>query len=195
MTTRRSFLPATTSAILLAAVTLTPAAAVGPTPVRGGQHCVERLEHIDQSTSAARIASEVCYASFRDAIFVATEGRTVIPEGVGPAELTQAMLPPAGVTTTVVIGVDYDNWHYDDSAGTKIWEASSGCSASLAWFVDDVGSTWANRISSAKAYNNCNRYEHYELKNRQGSLIPCTPNCYEMGIMNDKTNSLWWKAS
>lgn len=195
MNTRRPSLAATFSALLLAAVTIVPASAASPIPVKGGQHCVVRLERPDQPNSAARIASEVCYGSFRDAVFVATEGRTVLPEGVGPADLTQAMLPPAGATTTVVIGVDYDNWHYDDSAGTRIWEASSGCSSSLAWFVDDVGSTWANRISSAKAYNNCNRYEHYELKNRQGSLIPCTPNCYEMGIMNDKTNSLWWKVS
>jgi len=191
----RFLLLAAGSAALLATSTVAAAAERDATPSEGERHCVVRLERIEPTSSAGRIAGERCYATFRDAIFAATQGKTVLPVDIGPAELTQSMLPPAGVTATVVIGIDFDNWHYDDSAGTKIWEASSGCSPSLGWFVENVGSAWNDRISSAKAYNSCNRYEHYELYNRQGSLIPCLPNCYEMGIMNDKTSSLWWKYS
>lgn len=35
----------------------------------------------------------------------------------------------------------------------------------------------------------------YDQPNRVGVLIACTPYCPSMGIMNDRTTSLWWKYS
>lgn len=103
------------------------------------------------------------------------------------------MLPPPGTESTVVIGVDYDTWHYIDVPSPKIWEAGTGCDPGHWWVMPNIGGQWNDRISSAKGYSGCVQFRHFEDENYAGALRNCTPNCYYIGdAMNDRTTSLQW---
>lgn len=87
-------------------------------PISGsGNHCVAHLEHLTPGGPEARVTSETCFKTFSEAILFATDGRTVLPEGAEPADLTDEMLPSTedvGTLSTWVLGVDFDRWHYDN---------------------------------------------------------------------------------
>jgi hypothetical protein len=178
--------------MILASVVLAPAASAAErrSESRAG-HCVARLSEPDRLTGASEVTSLTCFRSFAAAIRHATGGRVVLAETARPADVTDAMLAPAGPEATVVIGID---WEHTNQGGLgRIWEASGGCAVGQAWIVNQIEAAWDNRISSGKGYNNCNRFEHYDNPNRTGALIACTDYCATMGIMNDKSSSLWWK--
>jgi hypothetical protein len=170
------------------------ATSVQEPPARSGtgDNCVVLLEHVTPSGPEARIVSETCFVTFSDAIRHATGGKTILPADARPGDFTQEMLPE-GPTSTVVLGIDYDAFHYDETAGARIWEASSSCTPSLSWTVWNVGNDWNDRISSAKSYGGCHYFEHWENYYWDGAVRTCTPNCYYIGdAMNDRTSSLRW---
>lgn len=186
-------LVAVAAAAIIGAATTTSALAAGPVPNASGQNCVSLLSAPDRTTGASAVAATTCFQTFADAIRFATKGSIDVPDGLKPSDVTDAFLALAAPSTTVVIGID---WQDIDMGGpSRVWEASSGCSSGLSWIVNQIEPAWDNRVSSGKGDTNCNRYEHYDLPNRTGVLIACTPYCAEMGIMNDRTSSLWFKFS
>lgn len=155
-----------------------------------GAHCVAHLEQLQAGQPQSRIARQVCFNTFAQAISYATHGRTALPSNATPAVLTQAMLPDS-LDSEFVIGIDYEHRDFDtDFGASKVWTASTGCDPGH-WYVlsDLAGTGWNDRISSAKGYSGCIHFRHFENANYGGAVVTCT--CSYIGdAMNDRTSSL-----
>jgi hypothetical protein len=108
---------------LLALATPSSTAAADPSRAyRSGpaEHCVTHIEQVEEGGPAARVISEICFGTFADAISQATDGLMVVAQDARPESLTQSMLSEAGTSSSYVLGIDYDNWHYSQTKGSKI---------------------------------------------------------------------------
>lgn len=166
------------SALVVAAslslLLMTVVAAKSPSyPVSGtGDHCVAHLEYVAPDGPEASITKETCFTSFAEAVRFAT-GRTDIPDGVQPADLTEEMVSPSagrGVETTYLLGIDHESSPY--SGDSKLWQASASC-VGHNWQVSTlVGTGWNERISSAQGWSDCDIFRHWENPGYDGASAP-----------------------
>ena len=153
-----------------------------------GDHCVRHLEYIEPTGPQAYVASETCFSTFAESMRHATGGHTKLNVDAKPNSVTQGDLPAAGTAATIVLGIDWDWVGYKEES--ILWEASTGCDAGHWYVVGYVGNAWNDRIESAKGFNGCVRFRHFEHQNYGGAKIVCTPNCFSMGTMTRETSSL-----
>lgn len=164
-----------------------------------GKHCVAHLEPINPDSDASSTVTELgCFSTFEEAISVATDGAVKLSSDVLPSELTEEMLRARGMGTassSVVIGVDYDDVGFNSWLGTYTWTADQGCTPTLGFAVPSMPSGWDDRVSSARSYSNCYKYYHYEDTNYAGTSITCDMGntCETMGYMNNRTSSERWR--
>ncbi len=166
------------------------------TTIGSGNHCVAKLEHIRPGSDEARVVSETCFPTFVEALREATGGAVNLPittSTYAAMAFVDTVEGPIGAASSFLIGEDWDNSNYDDSAGTKLWEASADCGPGVAWNISSINSDWQNRISSAKGKSSCDRFYHFEDPGYEGAQRNCLPNCATFGAMNDRTRSLQFK--
>ena len=159
-----------------------------------GGHCVAHLEYVTPGGPEASVTKEKCFTSFAEAVRFAT-GRTDIPDGVKPTDLTEEMIrPPAdrGVEATYLLGIDFDASGY--SGESKLWQASASCVGHNWQVYTLVGTGWNDRISSAQGWSECDIFKHWENPGYDGAVRTCSPDCSYIGdAMNDRTSSLQWR--
>lgn len=162
-------------------------------------HCVIFLEPVPQdSDKPSNSSSRGCYESFAEAILVATDGVVKLDDALSPEELTQEMLDAKEMgrgSSSVVIGVDYNNHSFSTGTGSYTYNASGACTPSVGYRQDSMASDWNDAVSSARAYSQCHQFIHYEHVNQSGTSITCDMGntCSNMGIMDNKTSSLRWR--
>lgn len=188
------------AAIAVAAVTLLlgGSSGVGAAPRasvldarRSNSHCVVHLEPtlVIGRTVHASPRTVGCFATFARAVLASTDGVVKLPRGASPLDLTQRMLTTAtrqSPAAEYVLGID---WEHSYKGGVSVQWTAGGTCFGTNWVLSSVGSTWDNRISSAKGYSGCNEYRHYEHANYGGARLDCTDYCATMGLLNDHTSS------
>jgi len=160
------------------------------------KHCV--AESTVYSERDNRLISEpednefVCFSTFSQAIEFATDGRVILPEDATPETVTDEEINGSigDIGTTYVIGIEYEHSNYNGY--TYTFTNSVTCNGYTHSFSRITG-WWNDRISSARAYSDCNHSIHYEHSNFGGATRDCGTACSYIGdAMNDRTSSLKW---
>ena len=191
----------------LAAVAILAAAQAMTSPAAHASveaHCVARLVPLASMATAA--APELdCFGTFAESIGFATGGAVRLDPKADRqtqlAELEKALIsvpmvgvPGVGVDlgievldANVVAGIDYSDWHYEGSSLT--WTAPGRCEGNIGYGSPTMPAGWNDVVSSARGYNGCAAFLHYEDEQYTGDVSSCT--CYYIGDgMNDKTSSV-----
>lgn len=158
-------------------------------------HCYSLLSSVNTKTGgSSQVVKTACFDTFSEAIEAATNGRVDLDSSVLPADVTDAMLNSvdkmALPDAQIVIGIDFDLANFEGS--TYTWVSTSACSDSVYFSASPMPSGWDNRISSAKAYSNCNNFYHYQDTNFSGPYITCSTDCPSMGSLDNATSSEKW---
>lgn len=159
-------------------------------------HCYSLLSPINENSGDfSQVLESKCFDSFSESIRAATKGRVQLDHTIQPEAVTEDMLND-GVEidmtdVQVVIGID---WDYTSFAGSSYtWVVSNnGCSNSIQYSISSMPAGWDNRVSSARAYSNCNYYYHYQNTNQEGSSVVCNTECSTMGLLDNATSSEKW---
>lgn len=180
MFTRMLIVLAALSVVLLAGV---PAVAGAP----GGElHCL--VEVIDQKATGELLVSKPdCYASFEEAMAVASGGLLGVEEAPSGPELFSD--PEAGdLLLSFTLGTHFDGFN---GSGSSISVVGSSCTGGY-W---NTGATWANRISSS--WNGCYRLRHHDGPNKTGAYADTVGSGTHNlpSSMNNKTESVsYWSS-
>jgi hypothetical protein len=140
--------------------------------------------------SFSQIIETKCFNSFSESIYAATRGRVQLDSSIRPEDVTEGVLDADDegdklTALQVVIGIDWDYENFSSSSYTWV-VISSGCSSTVRYRVSSMPSGWDNRVSSARAYSNCNNFYHYQDTNHEGSSMVCnTTGCSTMGSLNN----------
>lgn len=136
-----------------------------------------------------------CYATFAQAIYVATDGEVRLPAAYVASEVNDDTFDVA--STRNVIGIDYAQVEQRGSTLTHV--ARRRCGApdakgnSVKYAASSMASGWNDRVSSAKGYGGCNRFSHFQHEGYGGAERVCSPGCQHMGVMNNQTSSEKWR--
>jgi len=187
----------TTAALLtgLTAVLLTATAPASAALAAPESHCVS--EAVKMGTTSP-VREPVCFASFAEAISYATDGTVNLAPTATSVTQDQldrgraAAVAKAGnraIAADYLIGISY--WDADEKGASWTFHHAAPCSATQAYYTDNVGPAWNDQISSARAYSGCRGY-YYEDHYQRGGYIttPWTVG----GYMNDSTTSVKWLA-
>jgi len=159
------------------------------------RHCVVQIEPLQPGQTASKVSEPTCFDNFSDAIFAATGGAVRLPPSIEPGEVTEDMLEPAGPRSSTVIGIDYSGTSFSGSTLTWTTSNPNGCSDGTIYMQPSMPSGWANVVSSARSYQGCARYYHYEDTYYGGSVLDCGYSCSSMGAMDNQTESEKWCQS
>jgi hypothetical protein len=159
------------------------------------KHCVVQIEPFQPGQTASKVSEPACFDNFSDAIFAATGGAVRLPLSIEPGEVTEDMLVPPEPRSSTVIGIDYSESGF--SGSTLTWTTSNpdGCSDGTIYMQPSMPSVWAKEVSSARSYQGCARYYHYDYANYGGSALDCGYSCSTMGAMDNQTESEKWCQS
>lgn len=155
-------------------------------------HCVVQIEPVKPGEKTSEMSEPVCFDNFSDAVYFATDGLVRLSSSVTPSQVTEETLNPAGARRSTVIGQDYN---YQNFGGTTItWTTSNpdGCSQGATFWASSMPSGWNNKVSSARSYQGCSTYWHYDYPSFGGSKIDCGWSCATMGAMDNQTESESW---
>jgi hypothetical protein len=159
------------------------------------KHCVVQIEPLQPGQTASKVSELTCFDNFSDAIFAATGGAVRLPPSIEPGEVTEDMLEPPGPRSSTVIGIDYSGSSFSGSTLTWTTSDPNGCSDGTIYMQPSMPSGWANVVSSARSYQGCARYYHYDYTNYGGSALDCGYSCSTMGAMDNQTESEKWCQS
>jgi hypothetical protein len=168
-----------------------PAAVAAPTTAPNGPetHCVHNLS----------TGSESCFATFTEAIAAATNG-AVTDASAAPAQAVAdsefaRRLTAAGEITTASSAILGISWVHANYAGSSVaWTAAYGCddSTDIDWQISNVGSTWNDKISSAKSFSNC-QSKYWQNSWFSGASTSWFYNLSYFGSMNDQATSIQFR--
>jgi hypothetical protein len=105
------------------------------------------------------------------------------------------MLPPPAPENSNVIGIDWVDANYSGNyllTSTDQLGDYGPCSSGWDNYKIDVPLSFNDKISSAKSFYGCNLGDHWENTNWTGAVYHCYTPCNIIGVMNDKTSSIWW---
>lgn len=160
-----------------------------------GRHCVvETIAVREGEPLPDNVASADprCFQTFSEAIFAATGGAVSMSPNASPEDFNAQALPDARQpAASYVIGIEYQHSNYRGSS--IVYRSNHTCSG-YQHSVAYVGAGWNDRISSARAYSDCNHSVHYEHRDFGGASRDCGTACSYIGdAMNDRTSSLRWR--
>lgn len=152
----------------------------------GDLHCLVEVE--GQESSGELIVSEpVCFASFEEAMTVASNGLINIEQAPKGEELFSD--PVAGsLLSSFTLGTHFDGLN---GSGSSISVVGSSCTGGY-W---NTGASWANRISSS--WNGCYRLRHHDGPNKTGTYADTVGSGTHNlpSYMNNKTESVsYWSS-
>ncbi|KAA3647671.1 MAG: hypothetical protein DWQ07_01425 [Chloroflexi bacterium] len=156
------------------------------------EHCVVQIEPVQPGEKYSEMSKPVCFETFAEAAYFASGGVVRLAADFEAAEATEHILNPPGIRRSTVIGVDYDLSGF--GGNTISWTTSNpnGCSGGSTYAASSMPSGWANKVSSARSYQGCGTYNHYDLTNYGGSVHDCGYSCSSMGAMDNQTESERW---
>jgi hypothetical protein len=160
---------------------------------------VQELHRLRADREAGEVASEVsepvCFDSYSDAILAATGGAVRLPPSPAPDGVTgDAFASPAPQSSTV-IGQDCSRSGFSGSTLTWVTSNPNGCFDGSVYAAPSMPSGWANVVSSARSYQGCAQYYHYDYTNYGGAVLDCGYSCSTMGAMDNQTESERWCQS
>jgi hypothetical protein len=152
-------------------------------------HCVTQLEPVAEGQKASASTDGGCFATFAEAVSVATGGAVSLPANASPGSITDADVVPSAVT---LIGIDYDGRNY--RGASRLWYANNafGCFGGRAYVANMPGS-FNNRLSSTRGFSGCGRNTSYDGYFQAGDWVRCFSSCtYVGGFMDNRTSSKRW---
>lgn len=170
-------------------------AVLSPSPVAASEeiHCVAKAEAVG---SVVVSSTPVCFPTFAEAISFATKGALVLPADSSAHFLTDAEVAgAAALSGSTVIGIDYVDTNFSNSTFTWIVDNPNGCFDGSQWVANTIPDPWDHIISSARGFQGCEHFYHYDLPFRGGARIDCRiafGGCSSMDVMNDQTESEFW---
>jgi hypothetical protein len=168
--------------------------AVVPTALDQGQHCVVHAEPAPTGSSTSPITWRGCYATFAEAITVATDGHVHLPLSASPDDLSDDILRSRSASDTdaaqssFVLTIEYDDTNY--RGASLVTTGSMPCSSDGSAYLFPSLGAWDNRIESVRLYSNCNRAYHYENENYGGNYGDYRSDTPDMTSMRNQTSSL-----
>lgn len=168
------------------------------------RHCVAKVPRAD--ADLLRWDPSIrCFDTFSEALSTATARRVQLPPTFRSGDLTPELLAallvaapspdPRAAASSTVVGIDW--WDANFTGSTYIWyvDNPNGCYDGSRYAYPGMPAGWDNQVSSARGYQGCNNYIHFEHPDFGGAQINCdTGNkCATMGIMNDQTSSEKWE--
>jgi len=172
------------------AQTNAPDAAATSAPV--GQHCVANVDPVQPGAKASVVKEGDCFATFAEALAVATDDAVRVDPKMQPHELTKEMLPAPGKAGRAVIAVDFSDANYTGSV--HIWSSfQGGCTPKRSFLINRMPRGWNDQVSSVWGAGNCNSqvlFEHIDFnEHKKGRVAQCRPDCKGLRVMNDKASS------
>ena len=180
-------------AVALLFTLVLPAAAAAPTSQRTVRHCVTHLAAAPAGQDSAVVGSR-CFATYEEAFEHGSRGAIDAPSALQARDVTRAMAAEAAAASSFILGTYYDNQSYGGS--TWSYWGNAACTATSGFTLASLSTGFGgadNRFESSKSFSNCNQNRHFEHPSFAGATLLCTPNCSNLGIMNNNTSSLrWW---
>lgn len=186
-------LPLVLCLLIFSGFAYTPARNQGP-----HGHCVMGLAPMRPGQKASDVLSYNCYATFSDAIAVASGGRIHLPATATPRDLTRAMLLHATSTPNNrnIFGVEFVDAGYGGASLSYITYAGP-CSSSTTYGVNSMPSGWNDVISSLYSDLYGCVWTRLWSNNNQSGASQCYSGdtSYVGNVMNDQTSSIYWRPS
>ncbi|HLJ35122.1 MAG TPA: hypothetical protein VKU38_15825 [Ktedonobacteraceae bacterium] len=161
-------------------------------------HCVMGLAPMRPGQKASAILSYNCYATFSNAIAVASGGRTHLPANATPRDLTRAMLLHVASTpgSRNIFGVEFVDANFGGASLTYFTNAGP-CSSSMTYGVDSMPPGWNDVISSLYSDLYGCVWTRLWTDNDQSGASQCYSGdtSYVGNVMNDQTSSIYWRPS
>jgi hypothetical protein len=161
-----------------------------------GRHCIVKASRT-QAKPAPRPKISACYDTFSDAVFAATGGRIRLSESepfaaqLDTLEREQkSIAPQLSEASTFIVAVDYVNSNFGGS--TLSWTSTAPCSPNFSWAASSMPAGWDNVVSSTRGLSYCDQNVLWENPNWSGVTQTCSPDCSNLGAMNDQTSSREW---
>lgn len=164
--------------------------------VTSERHCVITLAPVATGQRGSAVLGEQCFATFAEALFVASDGTISLDPSVGPAQVTDAMLASGdvGAASLYPIGFNYTGQNYGGSSLTINGDTTQKCSSGYQYGFELLPGGWNDVISSARTTSlmGCINNYMYEHSYYGGAVLNCFSGCQNMGSMDNKTSSERW---
>lgn len=159
-----------------------------------GQHCAFRLVPLESLGVMTDASLDLvgCFGTYEQALEAGIGEAIDLGSEVTPQTLTEEVLPPPTILTSVLIGTEYDGSGF--TGGSTSYFAATTCTAVTTWQVANVGPEWNDRFQSGKGFGGCDTNKKYQHENFGGTVRTCTPNCSDYGALNNQVTSLRWRV-
>jgi hypothetical protein len=172
------------------AQTNAPDAAAPAAPA--GQYCAVNVDPVQPGAKASVVKEVSCFATFAEALAVATDGTVRVDPKTQPHEFTKEMLPAAGKAGRTVIAVDWSDANYKGEP-MIFYSDQGGCVPGRTFEFRRMPRGWNDVVSSMWGAGGCDHqflFEHIDFNShKRGKVAQCHPNCKGLRVMNDKTSS------
>jgi hypothetical protein len=161
-----------------------------------GRHCAFRLvpeSRPKPHVISARLERVGCFDTFSEAIEVGSGGSIKLPPSTQPGGLTESMITDSTtsrISGDTLIGTEWTSTQYTQSS--RDYWADNACQG-VTWEVPYVGDSWNDDFESGKAFGGCDTNKKFGHVDFDGSVVTCTPNCTDYGILKNQVSSLRWK--
>ena len=185
----------TAAAALLLTAAGSAAAQASPEDPASWVACVAQAQQLPSDGMPTRPPKEpVCYYTWQEYASAVTSGKvTSFRDGASP-EAKLAQIDAVSRAQGAVLLARF--WDYTNFGGSFLDFVAEPCADPLpaGWSWPYIGSTWDNRISSARVYANtntrCTMTTLYSGRDFSGDYHFCVPECSSLGDMNNRTTSM-----
>jgi hypothetical protein len=184
--------------LALAGSSLLVFSGVQPASAAQATNCAFFLLPVGQGSAPGEIETVPvalgCYATYSQALAAGSAGSINMSMTTTPASLTDTTLASAttdSVTSSILIGTEWTNVGY--TASSNSYFASSTCTSSTTWQTHWVGDAWNDQFESGKGFGGCDKNKKFEDADYLGTVLTCTPNCNDYGVLNAEVSSLRWR--
>jgi hypothetical protein len=171
---------------------------VQPASAAAATNCAFFLMPVGQGSEPGAIETVPvalgCYATYSQALAAGSGGSLSVPTTTTPASLTDATLASTStdsVTTNILIGTEWTNISFAGSSNSYF--ASSTCTSSTTWQTHYVGDAWNDLFESGKGFGGCDKNKKFQDADYLGTVVTCTPNCSDYGVLRAEVSSLRWR--
>jgi hypothetical protein len=142
---------------------------------------------------SARLERIGCFDTFSEAIEAGSGGSIRLADSTSPRELTDDLMAESTtsrISGNTLIGTEWTATQYTQSS-REYW-ADNACQGVI-WEVPYVGDNWNDDFESGKAFGGCDTNKKFGHADFDGTVVTCTPNCSDYGILKNQVSSLRWK--
>jgi hypothetical protein len=156
-----------------------------------GHHYVAHVAPVQPGAQASLAEEGGCFATWAEALAVATGGEVRVDPKTQPHALTPEMFERFSTARRTIIAVDYADAHFEGV--TLTWYADQGCAPGVLFNPNRMPEGWNDRVSSVVGAGGCDHqflYEHIDFNaHQQGLVAECHPQCEGFRLMENKTSS------